>query len=87
MHEIGLDEKLQCAIHGRRRSSFAIAAQSIQDLVCADRFVAIPYELQYAPPGCRQPQLALATDLIRRLQRLLHAVAVIMFGVLEMGFL
>ena len=55
MNKIRLDQEFQRPIDRWRRGPFAITTQRIENIVGADRLVAVPYQLQHPAPNTGQP--------------------------------
>ena len=77
VHEAGLDQEIQCPVHCRRRRLAVGLAQAAEDVVGADRPVAVPDDLEYASPERGEAQAAIAAQPFCRAQRCVDAVVVI----------
>ena len=79
MDQVGLDQEFQRAVDCRWRHFPARSIQAIEDIVCANRLVAVPDQLQYPPALLRKPKSSLAADCHRRRNGLRHTMFVIVF--------
>ena len=77
MHKIRLDQEVERPIDRRRCGSFALLAQRIKNVVCTYRFVAVPDQFKDPAPDTGKTESAIPTDALRRQQRLIYAVAMI----------
>ncbi len=78
VHEIGFNKEFQRAVDGRRGRFLAVPVQRIEDIVSADRLVAVPDQFKHAAPDRGEAQPALAAQSLRRRERIGNAAPVIM---------
>src|SRR5699024_7737218 len=58
MYQAGLLEEVECAIHRDWGCIVAVGADGLQQVICLDRFMAIPDQFQNTPAhGCEAPPL------------------------------
>lgn len=77
MDEAGVDEKLERAVHGRRRGFIPFFGEFGEDLIRADRFVRAPDDLEYAASHWREVQTTRITELVGVAQRDIDARIVV----------
>jgi hypothetical protein len=78
MHQVGFDQKLECAVHRGRRCFPALPVQPLENLIRANRPMARPYELENRAPDACEPKLAPTTRPLGSLECLGYAIAVVM---------
>ncbi len=77
MYQTSVDQEVEGPIHGRWCGRSGFLAKRLEDIVSADRLVAVPDELQNPSPGRRKAQSAFATKLFSGCQRGSDAASVI----------
>ena len=65
MDQVGLDQEIQRAVDCGWRHFPARSIQAIEDIVCTDRLVTVPDQLQYPPALFRKPKSSLAAGKAR----------------------
>ncbi len=73
-------QEVEGPIDGRRRHAPTLGGKTLEDVVSADRGVAIEDELEDAPAQLGQPDTPLGADRGRPIQRVAHAEGVIVSG-------
>jgi hypothetical protein len=77
MHQVCLDQELQCPIHSRRRGSSSLPIEAIQNLISTCRLVAVPDQLEYATPQPGQAQPAVTANPFSTFERSLDTIIVV----------
>ena len=79
VNQVGFDQKFQCPINCWWRRFVPILIQAVQDVVCADRLMTVPDQLEDSFPLSGESQATLPANSLGILHRLLDTSFVVMF--------
>jgi hypothetical protein len=77
MHQICLDQELECPVHSWRCGSAPLSIEAIKDLICPCRLVAVPDQLEYPASQPRQAQPAGTAHEFSVFERRLDTIVVV----------